>query len=132
MVDYDPIMSEPNLQSKNNTVSFTTAAAPTNTVSISGVAGLEGSDTAVTALEVGKQAKFTGKVETAAEAAYILLGVYDSADNLVSYTYAKVNAGEEISLASKIEESGMKVKAFSAGNLIDLEAFSVADDAKIQ
>lgn len=115
-----------------NTVSFTTAAAPNNTVSISGIAGLEDSEgaDAVTALEVNKQAKFTAEVTDAADASYILLGIYDSSDNLVSYTYAKVNQGEKISLASKIEVSGMKVKAFSAGNLLDLEAFS--SDATIE
>ncbi len=113
-----------------NTASFETAAAPANTVSILGKAGLEGGN-AIANLTVGQQAKFTAKVESAADAAFIILGIYNGSDELVSYTYAKVNQGEEISLAGKIETDGMTVKAFSAGNLYNLEPFSNPDNSKI-
>ncbi|MFA7636489.1 MAG: hypothetical protein WCX81_01855 [Monoglobales bacterium] len=111
------------IDSARDSASFDVAAAPTNVISFSAKSGLgDTAGSAITTLEVGKQANFTAKVSTAAEGSYLLIGIYDSADNLVGYTYTLANQGDEISFASKITAPGMKVKALSFGNLYDFDA----------
>ena len=108
----------------NNVVSFNTMSAPTNTVTLSGNGGLDGSASAITSIIPG-QHKFTATATESTGSSYLFVGIYDSENNLVSYTFSPAVQGDVLALASKVE-TGMKVKAFSCGNIFDLESFGSA------
>ncbi len=98
----------------NNVATFSTEN-PANTIS-SFV-----TDTGATTFTAGMNT-FTATAGVGNARAYLIVGIYNG-DVLESYTFATASEGETLSFSSEIE-SGKTVKAFSAGELINLSALS--------